>query len=313
MIDDLTIIHQLSDEVASKSVHMFKPMDAYRIGGGFRFGRGGGSGGDANLLYGENKPGGAVIYYNMKEAPAKGTKVSMEIYRNGEKIETSVLKPEAGLNSYNWNMMFENAENFDGNIMWAASLRGPMAPPGEYTAKLIVGDETQEQNFKLLADPRYGSTDAELVRQFDFLITVRDKLTETHRAIKDIRETRSQMNDLMSKIKGEDRFKEVVDAGKALMEKMTVIEEALYQTKNESGQDPLNFPIRLNNKLAALNGVVGSGHYAPTAQAETVRIELTKQIDAELAKLINIMQNDLPAFNELVKQKSVDAIVIKKK
>tara|TARA_A100000171_G_scaffold52746_1_gene72763 strand:+ start:8740 stop:11898 length:3159 start_codon:yes stop_codon:yes gene_type:complete len=313
MIDDLTIIHQLSDEVASKSVHMFKPMDAYRIGGGFRFGRGGGSGGDANLLYGENKPGGAVIYYNMKEAPAKGTKVSIEIYRNGEKIETSVLKPETGLNSYNWNMMFENAENFDGNIMWAASLRGPMAPPGEYTAKLIVGDETQEQNFKLLADPRYGSTDAELVRQFDFLITVRDKLTETHRAIKDIRETRSQMNDLMSKIKGEDRFKEVVDAGKVLMEKMTVIEEALYQTKNESGQDPLNFPIRLNNKLAALNGVVGSGHYAPTAQAETVRIELTKQIDAELAKLKTIMQNDLPAFNELVKQKSVDAIVIKKK
>ncbi len=196
--------------------------------------------------------------------------------------------------------------------MWAGSLRGPMAAPGEYTAKLIVGDETQEQKFSLLKDPRYGSTDADLQAQFDFLIKVRDKVTETHKAIKDIRSAREQMNDLMGKIKGDDKYKEVVDSGKALIEKMTTIEEALYQTKNRSGQDPLNFPIRLNNKLAALSGVVGSGHYAPTAQSETVRVELTKQIDDELAKLKSIMDNDLPAFNALVKQKSVDAIVIKK-
>jgi hypothetical protein len=163
-----------------------------------------------------------------------------------------------------------------------------------------------------LKDPRYGSSDADLQAQFDFLITVRDKVTETHKAIKDIRSAREQMNDLMGKIKGDDQYKEVAESGKALLEKMTTIEEALYQTKNRSGQDPLNFPIRLNNKLAALSGVVGSGHYAPTAQSETVRVELTKQIDDELAKLKSIMDNDLPAFNNLVKQKSVDAIVIKK-
>ena len=97
------------------------------------------------------------------------------------------------------------------------------------------------------------------------------------------------------------------------MEKMTVIEETLYQTKNQSRQDPLNFPIRLNNKLAALTGVAGSGAWRPTAQAEAVRVELTQQIDAQLEKLDKLMSNDLPDFNNLVKQKSVDAIIIKKK
>jgi len=115
------------------------------------------------------------------------------------------------------------------------------------------------------------------------------------------------------KIKGDDNYQDVMDAAKELDKKMTEIEETLYQTKNRSGQDPLNFPIRLNNKLAALNGVAGSGAWRPTAQSETVRGELTQKIDGELKKLESIMQNDLPAFNEKVKQKSIDAIIIKKK
>jgi len=313
MIDDLTILHQLTDEVAQADFHLFKPMDAYRIGAGFRFRRGGGSSA-MNLLYGENKPGGATVYYNMKNAPEKGTKVKMEVFDpNGELIKSYNQKAKEGLNTFNWNMMYDNAEGFEGLIMWAGSLRGPMAPPGEYTVKLSVGDITQEQKFKLLRDPRYPSTDADLQAQFDFLIKVRDKLTETHVAIKDIRSAREQMKTLTDKIKGDDNYQDVMDAAKELDKKMTEIEETLYQTKNRSGQDPLNFPIRLNNKLAALNGVAGSGAWRPTAQSETVRGELTQKIDGELKKLESIMQNDLPAFNEKVKQKSIDAIIIKKK
>ena len=250
----------------------------------------------------------------MKEDPAKGTKVVMSVYDpQGELIKEYKQRPKAGLNMFNWNMMYDNAEGFEGLIMWAASLRGPMAPPGEYTVKLKVGDAEEEQKFKLLRDPRYPSTDADLQAQFDFLIKVRDKVTETHRAIKDIRAAREQMDQLMDRIKGDDRYKDVKKAGKELMEKMTEIEETLYQTKNQSRQDPLNFPIRLNNKLAALTGVAGSGAWRPTAQAETVRQELTGLIDAELEKLDKLMSTDLPAFNDLVKQKSVDAIIIKKK
>lgn len=313
MIDDLTVLHQLSDEISAKNFHLFKPMDAYRLGGGGRFG---GGGGNITLLYGKNKPAGPMIYYYMKDEASKGTKVSMEIYgKNGELIRTFKQKAKKGLNMFNWNMRYDNAEGFEGLIMWAASVRGPgpLAPTGEYTAKLKVGDESQEVKFRLIKDPRYPSTDADIQAQFDFLIKVRDKVTETHRAIKDIRATREQMDALMKKIRGDDRYKEVVESGKELMEKMTEIEEALYQTKNRSGQDPLNFPIRLNNKLAALLGVAGGGEWAPTKQAEDVRVELTSQIDDQLSKLNILMSRDLPAFNQLVKDKSVDAIIIKKK
>ena len=253
----------------------------------------------------------------MKEAPAKGTKVSIEIYDSEGKLIDSFDQRDvkAGLNSFNWNMRVENAEGFDGLIMWAASVRGPgpLVPTGQYRARLKVGDQVEETTFNLIKDPRYPSTDADIKAQYDFLIKVRDKVTETHRAIKDIRAAREQMNDLMDKIKGQEEYKDVVEEGKKLLAKMTEVEEALYQTKNESGQDPLNFPIRLNNKLAALLGVAGGGEWRPTRQAEEVRVELTQQIDAELTKLRNIMNNDLPAFNNLVKQKSVDYIVIKKR
>lgn len=313
MIDDLTVLHQLSDEVAQKDFHLFKPMDAYRIGGGGRFGRRGGNS-DMSLLYGKNKPGGAVVYYNLQEELAKGTTAVMEVYNpDGELIKEYKQKPKKGLNTFNWNMMYDNAEGFEGLIMWAGTLRGPMAPPGEYTAKLTIGDRTEEQRFKLLRDPRYPSTDADLRAQFDFLIKVRDKVTETHQAIKDIRSAKEQMEQLMDKIKGDDEHKDLIDAGKELIDSMTEVEETLYQTKNQSGQDPLNYPIRLNNKLAALTGVAGNGSWRPTAQAETVRKEISGQIDVQLEKLSKIMSEDLPEFNNKVKQKSVDAIVIKKK
>ena len=103
----------------------------------------------------------------------------------------------------------------------------------------------------------------------------------------------------------------MVTAGDSLMMRMAKVEEALYQTKNRSGQDPLNFPIRLNNKLAALLGVAGGGEWAPTKQSEDVRIELTTQIDAQLSIFNTLMENDLPAFNQLVKDKSIDAIMLK--
>ena len=74
---------------------------------------------------------------------------------------------------------------------------------------------------------------------------------------------------------------------------MQEIEETLYQTKNRSGQDPLNYPIRLNNKLAHLNSVVGNGDYPPTDQSVEVRKELTQQIDVQLARFKKLEQEEI--------------------
>jgi hypothetical protein len=179
-----------------------------------------------------------------------------------------------GSGEFNWNLRGENAEGFEGMILWAASLRGPKVVPGTYKVRMTVDGQSQEQTFKVLADPRYESTQEDLESQYNYLLAVRDKLTETHQAIKLIRVYRTELDSLTTKPENLDQIKA----------EMQEIEETLYQTQNRSGQDPLNFPIRLNNKLAHLTSVVGGGDYRPTDSSEEVRKELTEQIDVQLAR-----------------------------
>jgi DNA repair exonuclease SbcCD ATPase subunit len=166
---------------------------------------------------------------------------------------------------------------------------------------------------KIKADPRGKSSMADLVAQFNFLLEIRDKLTETHDAISSIRESRKQINEVVSRIKDETDKKAVQEMAKALDEKMTLIEKTLYQTQNRSGQDPLNFPIRLNNKLSNLVGTVSSGDFPPTEQAIAVKQEISAQIDEQLSKWRALVATDLPAFNTLVKSKNIPAVVITEK
>jgi hypothetical protein len=142
-------------------------------------------------------------------------------------------------------------------------------------------------------------------------LKIRDKLNETHNAIIQIRDVKKQVDDLSKRVAGQPNAKTIADAGAGLNKKLTELEEALYQTKNQSSQDPLNFPIRLNNKLAALGGVVSRSETPPNEQSYAVYDELVAQINAQLQKLTQIMKSDVPAFNQLVRDQNIPAIVVK--
>jgi hypothetical protein len=92
---------------------------------------------------------------------------------------------------------------------------------------------------------------------------------------------------------------------------MTAVEEALYQTKNRARQDPLNFPIRLTNKLGHLNSLM-RGDYPPTKQAIQVKEELTKEIDDWLAKYYEVRDQKVPQFNKLIRELEVDVLTVPK-
>ena len=226
--------------------------------------------------------------------------------------ENKLPDSSRGLNRFAWNLRYPDAKKFEGLILWGGGTDGPRATPGRYQARLTVGDQTVTAPFEITADPRSKASDADLKAQFDFLLGVRDKLSEIHQRIEDIREVRKQITDLTKRIEGEARNTPIVDAGKALDKKMTAIEEALYQTKNKSSQDPLNYPIRLNDKLASLSDSVGTGDFGPTAQAIAVSQQLLAAIDGELTKLKQIWETELPAFNRLVREQAIDAVVLKK-
>ena len=174
--------------------------------------------------------------------------------------------------------------------------------------KLTVGESSQTQSFEILKDPRSSTSLADLQAQFDFLIRNRDKLSETHESIVEIREVRAQLKQMDKRAKTDSSLKAIATMSHQIDSSMTEVEKALYQTQNRSRQDPLNYPIRLNNKLGHVGQLSEMGSFPPTQQAIAVQKELTQAIDAQLEKWKAIKERDLPAFNRLVKELSVDAV-----
>ncbi len=314
VMDDLTVLHQLNEQMAAKSYFVYNPRPTYRMPG-FSFG-------EPPKGIGENPPSGVMVHYYFKDAPDSSA-IKLRVLDASGKIIKSYSpkakeKPEqmpvkAGMNRFVWNMRYPEAEKFENLIMWAGGTQGPKAVPGNYQARLIVGKDSTTVPFTIAKDLRATSSQTDFIAQFDFLMSIRDKLTETHKAIKQIREVRKQVNDITGRMKSLAAADTIKSAAKAMLDKMTKVEEALYQTKNQSGQDPLNFPIRLNNKLSALGSAASFGDFRPTDQAVVIKNELTAAIDAELTKLRAIMESDLPAFNKLVREREVPAVIVETK
>ncbi len=220
------------------------------------------------------------------------------------------IPTEAGLNRFVWNMEWPAATTFPGMVLWTGEPQGPLAVPGSYQVRLTAAGQTLTQPFEIREDPRSKATQEDLEAQYQFLSEIRDKLTETHDAIRRIRDVRGQLQQIEKHLGKEEATKPVVAAAKDLDKKMTEVEEALYQTKVHASEDPLNFPIRLNDKLNGVAASASLGDYRPTAQAVQVKRELTAAIDAQLAKLRGIWDTDLAHFNQLAREKGVAAVIV---
>jgi len=292
---------------------LYKPMPSYRMEG--RAGR-------PSKTVGENHPGGVMVSYFLKEV-TDSTKVRIEFMEqngttirafdtkpNKEKKEVALKDLKAGGNRFVWDMRYQPADDFQGMILWWASMQGPKALPGKYKVKLTVNGASSEEEFEILKDPRATASDANMKAKFDFLMKVQEKVSEAHNTISDIRSAKAQIKTVSDRLKDNEDMKDVVEMAKEIQKKMTAIEKNLYQTQNQSRQDPLNFPIKLTNKLAHLNSLEGMSDFAPTQQSEAFRKEVTGKIDEELVGWKSILQKDIPAFNALVKKKAIDAIML---
>ena len=330
IFDDLPTLYQLNASVLKDNVHLFQPKDTYRtLRGGFRLANVGSAG--------QNPAPGAVIYYSLAEKP-KGD-LTLEILDSAGKLvrkyssalehprkqpagEPSFeeeedenprrrpganrLPAEAGLNRFVWDLHYADATTFPGLIMWAGNVRGPAVMPGKYQVRFTADGVTQAQTFEVKRDPRLTATPQDYARQMEVAMQIYNKLSETNAAVMEIRQVRGQLNQYVERVKNP----KVVEAAKALVKKLTEVEEDLYQTKNRASEDPLNFPIRLNNKIAALLGVVESSDDPPTAQVSQVYEDLATQTNARLAALKKLLGGDLQNFNKLIRDENVPAVVV---
>ena len=309
LIDDLTPLHQLNHEVLSSDFHIFKPIGSYRMG--YPSSR------TNSSKNGINHHNGVKVFFNIDSTKVwkdslrvslefmDSNKKTIKVFSNFSKENTLIVKN--GSNSFVWNMRYNNAKGFDGLIMWAASLSGPKAIPGKYFAKLSINGKSKETEFFILKDERSKSTIDDLKDQFNFLIEIRDKISEIHQSISNMRLVTNQINTFKSKI---ENNKEIITKMKNLIDEIKVIENELYQTKNKSRQDPLNYPIKLNNKLAHLSSVAGNGNYKPTDQMIEVKNELIKKINQELKKWDLIKKEKLKNLNNEIKNIDIDLISI---
>jgi hypothetical protein len=229
----------------------------------------------------------------------------------GPNRNPTALPEEAGLNRFVWDLDYEGATPVPHAPLWGGDTKGPEALPGAYHVRLTVLGKAYTALLQIEPDPRLKVAQADLQKQFDLLMKIREKVTETDDSINQIRDLRDQINAINKRLKGDPRAKAVAEAGKALDKKMTEVEEALIQTKAKSGQDVLNFPIRLNNQLVALGGVVGSAASAPTQQSYEVFDMLAKAVDEQLTKWKAIVTTDVKAYDDAVKQQEIPALIPK--
>jgi hypothetical protein len=211
----------------------------------------------------------------------------------------SVVPTESGLNRFVWDMRYPDAAGIDGGTyLFGGSLRGPKVAPGEYKVKITVGDQTANQSFEIRKDPRAPTTDDDYRKQLAFLLAVRDRVSAANEAVTKIHLVQGQVGAVLQKA-GTDTS--LVNAGHQLSEALNVESEQLYQPRFTGFDDQtLAYPLKLNNRLAALQSY-GQGDYPPTEQDVEVLAELSRELDQTLAKLKQILDVDLSAFNAKLK------------
>jgi hypothetical protein len=211
---------------------------------------------------------------------------------------------KAGLNTFVWDLRYPEASSFTNMILWAGGTKGPVALPGTYTVRMTADRSAQTQTFEVKQDPRSTASPQDLAAQFALLMKIRDRVSAANDAVKTIRNVKYQIA---------EREKSAPDSfakeGERFARRLSAIEAEIYQVKNQSSQDPLNYPIKLNNKLSALAGVVASAGGRPTAQSYAVFNELSRQLDQQLAALKAEMGTGLPKLNAMLKEAGLAGIV----
>lgn len=311
MIDDLSPLHQLTPEIMQEDFHLFGPKPAYRLAQS--------SGWDSfnPRTEGENHPDGVSFVFFVKEE-LKDSTLELQImetngnliraYRTDASNKKEKLVVNGVGNQHVWDMRYDGYKEFPGMVLYSSPNIGPKAVPGEYIARLIVARDTSEQSVEIAKDPRLPNSDLDYQKQLDFLLTVRDKVSEAHQAIIDIRQIKEDLDYVSKKIAEDPDKVDLRNAITELKEELETIENSIHQTKNRSSQDALNYGIRVNNRLAFLLSDQQRGDFPPTDQAIEVRQELTAELESELEKFEKIIAEKLPALSVKIQKSGVSIL-----
>ena len=346
ILDDVTRLRQISQDIADKRAHLFKPRDTYRPAAPFGARRG--SAGKNYMLSlgapiayyetkdemgnvvqkfldsGENPPFGVILTYYLKDAPESEATLAFHDSNGGliktfsslRLAEPSKYQPEdprlsanQGGNCFVWDMRYPYARKVPDDKALDPVTTGPLAPPGTYSVTLTVDGESQTQSFQLLKDPRVAASQQDFDEQFTAAIQVRDKLSEVTDAILDLRSIRDQAQEWAKRAESSPAAETVTAAAEGLKDKLTAIENELMQTGYRGERDRLHIQVKLNRKLAELMNVISAADFKPPKQIYDVFTDITGRIDPHLQSLQQVKDKDLEEFVNLLHEIEVPPIV----
>ena len=305
ILDDLSPLHQMNSETAQADVHLFKPSTAYRTQiRGYR--------GDNTP---DNKPKGAMIYYSLNSPKDSVTltildEAGREVRTFSSAKEDDELSAEAGLQSFVWDLKYPEPNLIESAVMSLSYTGGLTAVPGMYTIKLTADGEEMEQIVELKADPRWESTTQDLQAQFDLGVAVRDTLTAVHDLIRTIRSVRTQVKEIARRSEKAEYQVKLGSDCQELSDKLTALEEKLIQTRSESSQDPINYPVKLDNQYSYLYTVIHSQDAYPTQGCYERFDDLNAKLAYHRLQFSSLLQKDIQAFEEIIESAGIPRLIL---
>jgi hypothetical protein len=323
ILDDMSPLRELAPATTESETHLFTPRRAYRAS--FRGGADNGARHNAGPPRAGNPPSGAVIYYWLRSPHQSITLDFLD--RQGKVIrrfssQTDTMPSDAavdlerpreprvpnraGLNMFAWDLRYPPPVSFRGMVLWAGHPAGARVLPGTYTVRLTAGTRTETRPVVVTNDPRSRATRAELVAQYELLTRINDTLSAANDAVRIIRNVKGQLATRAAHA-APGHIDQVRAATEPLVVTLSRIEETIYQVRSRSSQDPLNYPIRINDKLAALSGYVDNGSGRPTKQDHAVFQELASQLTVQLRTLSEALRA-LERVNQVLRAAGLQAI-----
>jgi photosystem II stability/assembly factor-like uncharacterized protein len=297
ILDNLTPLQQLTDEVSSSKFYLFEPRDAYRARGF-----------DAEIDYYLAEEAEVMLEFMDKKGnvikalkSAKEKEAEPEVAYSRGRAAPKHIPAKAGLNRFGWDMRYPDARGLKGRrtYLFGGSLRGPVAVPGTYQVRLTVGGESMSQSFQIKADPRVPTSKKDFQKQFDLLMKIRDRLSETHDAVNKILDLKEEIKTACEKAEGQEAQEKIAAEGEKLTQKLDAVLNELVELRFTGINDQtLIFPLKLNNRIASLQSCAGL-EYKPTDQCYENFEELSALLDTHLEKLNEIVEKDVAAFKKL--------------
>ena len=342
IIDDLTPLHQLNEYNHDDDAILFKPDLSYRMA------QSGGWNRPNNLLSGQNHPNGVIINYYIKELQEndylridienkdgsiirsftnnqdkysqvgnndKSIMVGNPVLSNPNDIDNALssdnlesLSPKNGGNRLIWDMRYPGFKSFEGMVLYSSPNVGPKATPGKYNIKMTYNDMVFQEEFEIIKDPRVKISQADYQDQLEFLIDVRDEVSKANQQIIDIRRIKNNMSFILDKTKDNNELQEMINK---YLDDISVVENNIHMTKNQSRQDPLNFGIRINNRIAFLLADSQRGDYPPTDQSKEFFSQVKEELDIEVTNLKAIIEKHSQKIEEYLKKNKIEVISLK--